>query len=35
MMRTRLSRAGGMYLNQVIENGDVLGVAWGRTIHQM
>ncbi|ECK8880746.1 transcriptional regulator, partial [Salmonella enterica subsp. enterica] len=35
LMRTRLSRAGGMYLNQVIENGDVLGVAWGRTIHQM
>ena len=27
--------ASGMYLNQVIENGDVLGVAWGRTIHQM
>ncbi len=35
LMRTRLSRAGGMYLNQVIENGDVLGVALGRTIHQM
>lgn len=26
LMRTRLSRAGGMYLNQVIENGDVLGL---------
>jgi DNA-binding transcriptional regulator LsrR (DeoR family) len=35
LMRERLSRAGGMYLNQVIENNDVLGVAWGRTIHQM
>ncbi|MDV7105357.1 sugar-binding transcriptional regulator [Vibrio sp. TH_r3] len=35
LMRERLARAGGMYLNQVIENGDVLGVAWGRTIHQM
>ncbi|EOX4193142.1 sugar-binding transcriptional regulator [Vibrio cholerae] len=35
LMRERLARAGGMYLNQVIESGDVLGVAWGRTIHQM
>lgn len=35
LMQERLSRAGGMYLNQVIENNDVLGVAWGRTIHQM
>ncbi|WP_272572339.1 sugar-binding transcriptional regulator [Providencia sp. PROV258] len=35
LMRSRLSRAGGMYLNQVIENNDVLGVAWGRTIHEM
>ncbi|CDK64616.1 Erythritol transcriptional regulator EryD [Morganella morganii IS15] len=24
-----------MYLSQVIEDGDVLGVAWGRTIHHM
>ncbi|ROV60000.1 sugar-binding transcriptional regulator [Vibrio ponticus] len=35
LMRERLARAGGMYLNQVVEDGDVLGVAWGRTIHQM
>ncbi|MGF1909759.1 sugar-binding transcriptional regulator [Vibrio kasasachensis] len=35
LMRERLARAGGMYLNQVIEDSDVLGVAWGRTIHQM
>lgn len=33
--RERLARAGGMYLNQVIEDNDVLGVAWGRTIHLM
>lgn len=35
LMRARLARAGGMYLNQVIEDGDILGVAWGRTIHLM
>ncbi|HAS63013.1 MAG TPA: transcriptional regulator [Vibrio sp.] len=35
LMRERLARAGGMYLNQVVEDSDVLGVAWGRTIHQM
>ncbi|MBY5944617.1 sugar-binding transcriptional regulator [Photobacterium rosenbergii] len=35
LMRERLANAGGAYLNQVIENGDTLGVAWGRTIHQM
>ncbi|MCY9871185.1 sugar-binding transcriptional regulator [Vibrio barjaei] len=35
LMRERLAKAGGMYLNQVVEDGDVLGVAWGRTIHQM
>lgn len=35
LIRKRLAQAGGMYLNQIIENGDVLGVAWGRTIHHM
>lgn len=35
MMRERLARAGGMYLNQTIKDNDQLGVAWGRTIHQM
>lgn len=35
LMRKRLAKAGGMYLNQTIEDNDVLGVAWGRTIHQM
>jgi len=33
--REHLARAGGMYLNQVVEDNDVLGVAWGRTIHRM
>lgn len=33
--RLRLARAGAMYLHQIIEDDDVLGVAWGRTIHQM
>lgn len=35
LMRERLARAGSMYLSQVVEDGDVVGVAWGRTIHQM
>jgi deoxyribonucleoside regulator len=35
LMREKLAKAGGMYLNQVVEANDVLGVAWGRTIHQM
>lgn len=33
--REQLARAGGMYLSQVVEDNDVLGVAWGRTIHRM
>ncbi|MBL4828726.1 MAG: sugar-binding transcriptional regulator [Aliivibrio sp.] len=33
--RERLAKAGAMYLNQVVQEDDVLGVAWGRTIHQM
>mgnify|MGYP001212039368 CR=1 FL=1 len=35
LMRERLAKAGGMYLNQTIEDNDILGIAWGRTIHQM
>lgn len=30
-----MAQAAGVYLSQVIEDGDVLGVAWGRTIHHM
>jgi len=33
--REHLARAGGMYLSQVVEDNDLLGVAWGRTIHRM
>ncbi|MGF1761194.1 sugar-binding transcriptional regulator [Photobacterium sagamiensis] len=33
--RTRLASAGAMYLSQVVQDNDVVGVAWGRTIHQM
>lgn len=35
LYRERLAKAGGMYLGQVVEDNDVLGVAWGRTIHLM
>ena len=33
--RENMAQAAGVYLSQVIEDGDVLGVAWGRTIHHM
>lgn len=33
--REKIAQAGGCYLNQIIEDNDVLGVAWGRTIHTM
>ena len=33
--RENMAQAAGVYLSQVIEDGDMLGVAWGRTIHNM
>ena len=35
MNRERLAKAGAMYLSQIISNDDILGVAWGRTIHKL
>ncbi len=35
LIREKLAQAGSSYLNQVIEDNDVLGIAWGRTIHQI
>lgn len=35
MNREEMALAAGTYLTQVIEDGDMLGIAWGRTIHQM
>ncbi len=36
MNRERLAKAAGaMYLSQIISNDDILGVAWGRTIHKL
>lgn len=35
LMRERMARAGGAYLTQVVEDNDILGIAWGRTIHRM
>ena len=35
LMRERLAKAAGIYLNQKIEDNDMLGIAWGRTIQQM
>ncbi|WP_102866770.1 sugar-binding transcriptional regulator [Pseudovibrio exalbescens] len=34
-VRTRLAKAGAMYLDHVVADGDVIGVAWGRTIHEL
>lgn len=33
--RENMAQAAAVYLSQVIEDGDVLGVAWGRTIHHL
>ncbi|MEG0278601.1 MAG: sugar-binding transcriptional regulator [Morganella sp. (in: enterobacteria)] len=33
--RENMAQAAAIYLSQVIEDGDVLGVAWGRTIHHL
>ena len=33
--REKLANAGSSYLNNIIEDNDVLGIAWGRTIHRI
>ncbi|NBM04557.1 sugar-binding transcriptional regulator [Proteus sp. G2671] len=35
MNRERLAKAGAMYLSQIINDDDILGVAWGRTIYKL
>ncbi|MDD7910567.1 MULTISPECIES: sugar-binding transcriptional regulator [Pseudovibrio] len=34
-VRIRLARAGAMYLSHVTKDNDTIGIAWGRTIHEL